>query len=295
MSNLLDQDNKPFRIVGGYDSISCKLIERAGFDGIWASGLCISAIAGHPDANIMGFDTFLSYLRIMRNATNLPIIADCDTGYGDFHNVIFTVKELIKTGISGFCIEDKIFPKINSYSEAKPQLLEKPDVFATKIKAASDIKSNSDFIILARIESLIAGIGINDAIARANLYQQAGADAIVIHSKRDEPGEIIQFLKLWNDKLPVVIIPTAYPSITLTEVKRYSVAGVIYANQILRAAIKSINNYLAELFNAESLSECKQSISSVQEIFDLQKMEEYKAEQDKYEKFQVFLDAMMQN
>ncbi|MEL7657087.1 MAG: isocitrate lyase/phosphoenolpyruvate mutase family protein, partial [Bacillota bacterium] len=171
-------------------------------------------------------------------------------------------------------------------SVAKPQLLEKPDVFATKIKAASDTKSNSDFIIIARIESLIAGTGISDAIARANLYQQAGADAIVIHSKKKDPGEIIQFLKLWNDRLPVVIIPTAYPSITLTEAKLYSVTGVIFANQILRAAIKSINNYLAELITAESLSECTQSISSVQEIFDLQRMEEYKAEQDKYEKLQ---------
>lgn len=265
----------PCRIVGCYDALSAALVDMVGFDAIWASGLCISATFGVPDANILGFDSFLSITRTITRATRLPVLADCDNGYGDFHNVIHAVQELGRAGVAGICIEDKIFPKLNSFCEQRANCLEHPRQFATKIRAACENRLSDDFVIVARTEALIAGTGIEDALDRAELYHCAGADAVVIHSKKREADEILLFADLWKNRSPVIIIPTTYPTLTLDEIRLYQIAGIIYANQLLRAALFASRSYLEQLKVAQSISECEQPLMKVQEIFSMQGMDQY--------------------
>lgn len=282
----------PCRFIGAYDAISCILAERAGFEAIWASGLCISAVNGLPDANILSFDVLVSVLRNMRSATTLPILADCDTGYGDFHNAIHVTRELGKAGISGVCIEDKVFPKVNSFSTVHEQELETASRFASKIQAISDHRIDADFLVVARIEALIAGSSIEEALVRADLSAQAGADAIIIHSKKESAEEITSFTRLWGKRLPVIIIPTTYPTITFKEMQELSVSGVIYANQLLRASIHAMSSYLQSLDGLESLSDSRQTLATLQDVFDCQSMDEFEATERKYRQVEMEYDAI---
>lgn len=277
----------PCRIVGAYDASSALLIENAGFDAIWASGLCISATLGVPDANIMSFDAFLAVVRAMKRTTTIPILADCENGYGDFHNVIHIVQELSRVGINGICMEDKLFPKLNSFCDHREQNLEDPKDFAIKIRVAAENRFSSDFIVVARIEALIAGSGMNDALERAELYRCAGADAIVIHSKSKKADEVLEFTRLWGNRLPVIVIPTTYPTLDLTEIREHQISGVIYANQVMRAAVYSIQCYLEQLREAQSASSCPQPLASVQDILALQGMDKYKSEETLYRDIEI--------
>jgi PEP phosphonomutase and related enzymes len=291
MKRLFLNTKAPSRIVGAYDAVTARLIERADFDGIWASGLCISAAFGLPDANIMSFDSFLEVLRTLVRATSIPIIADCDTGYGDFHNVIHVVKELCRSGVAGFCIEDKVFPKINSFSLAHAQDLETAETFAAKIHAAAEQKIDPNFLVIARVEALIAGAGMEEALRRGELYRQAGADALVIHSKKSEPDEILEFARRWQNRLPLVIIPTTYPTLSMEQITRSQIAGVIFANQLLRASMHTQREYLAQLARAASLSKCTVLLDPVKDIFDIQGMPRYETDEQIYRQYEAALCA----
>ena len=163
----------------------------------------ISAIHNVPDASILTMTEFFTASSNMANACEIPVIADCDTGYGDPTNVRYMVKKYENAGIAGICIEDKTFPKQNSLlSGGNNQLLSEKD-FAAKILAANSAKQNNDFIIIARIEALISGIGMDEALKRAYAYENAGADLILIHSKKITPEEIFEFSDLWKGKIPI--------------------------------------------------------------------------------------------
>jgi len=175
-------DNQPIvKVCGAYDAMSAKLVELYGFDAVWAGSFAISAINNVPDASILTMTEFFTAASNMANACEIPVIADCDTGYGDATNVRYMVKKYENAGIAGICIEDKTFPKQNSLLEGgNNQLLSEKD-FAAKILAANEAKQNKAFTIIARIEALISGIGIEQALKRAYAYEKAGADLILIH------------------------------------------------------------------------------------------------------------------
>ena len=188
MSNLNNLRNKlreqPILTVGGaFDAMSAKLVELSGFDGIWAGSFAISATHALPDASILTMTEFLGVASSMVEACNIPVIADCDTGFGGPGNVIHMVRKYENAGISAICIEDKTFPKKNSFLENESHDLLPEKDFVAKIIAARDAKQNNDFMIIARTEALIAGLGVKEAINRANAYETAGADALLIHSK----------------------------------------------------------------------------------------------------------------
>ena len=181
LKNLLKK--KLVKIVGAHDGLGAKLIAEAGFDGVWASGLEISASYGLPDANILTMSEYLERAVEMNEATSLPVIADCDTGYGNINNVIHMIEKYEKAGIAAVCIEDKLFPKVNSFVEGRQELADIEE-FCGKLRAIKDTQINPDFMVIARIEALIAGWGMNEALKRANAYCESGADAILIHSKK---------------------------------------------------------------------------------------------------------------
>jgi len=266
-------ENKSILKIGGaFDAMSAKLVEINDFDAVWAGSFAISATHAVPDASIMTMTEFLQVAKNMVDSCGIPIIADCDTGFGGPSNVSHLVKQYEQAGVAGISIEDKTFPKQNSILEnGKQELLSEKD-FVAKIIAAKESKNNQDFMIIARTEALIAGFTIDEALKRAIAYENAGADAILIHSKSNTPQEIFEFCDLWNGKIPLVVVPTTYGSVTIDELINHNIKMVIYANQTLRISHKSMSSLLRKLKNANRLDEVNEDISSMEEIFELQKM-----------------------
>ena len=188
------------KVGGAFDAMSAKLVEMHGFDAVWAGSFAISATHALPDASIMTMTEFLGVTTNMVDTCKIPVIADCDTGFGGPTNVSHMVKKYENAGVAAISIEDKIFPKQNSLLENGKQELLSEKEFVAKIIAAKDARQNSDFMIIARTEALIAGLGMNEAIQRARAYEKAGADAILIHSKKNTPDEIFEFADTWDGK-----------------------------------------------------------------------------------------------
>lgn len=271
------------RVAGAFDAMSAKLVEITGFDAVWAGSFAISATHASPDASILTMTEFLHVSTNMVESCTIPIIADCDTGFGGPSNVEHMVKKYERAGVSAVSIEDKIFPKQNSLlDEGKQDLLSEKD-FVAKLIAAKEAKESEDFMIIARIEALIAQQGLEEALRRANAYEKAGADAILIHSKMKTPDEIFQFCDLYKGKLPLVVIPTSYPDVTLNELKTHKVKMVIYANQTLRVAHQAMKDLLTQILNQDNLANISKKISSMEDIFKLQEMYHIKKQEKEIE------------
>jgi len=266
------QEKPILKIGGAFDAMSAKLVEINEFDAVWAGSFAISATHAVPDASIMTMTEFLQVAKNMVDSCDIPIIADCDTGFGGPSNVSHLVKQYEQAGIAGISIEDKIFPKQNSLLKNGKQELLSEKEFVAKIIAGKEAKVNQDFMIIARTEALIAGLGVDEAIKRATAYENAGADAILIHSKSNTPEEVFEFCNLWKGKIPIIVVPTSYGTVTIDELKSHNIKMVIYANQTLRIAHKAMSILLKKLKNANSLDEVDEEISSMDEIFELQKM-----------------------
>ena len=266
-------DSKPILKIGGaFDALSAKLVEITGFDAIWAGSFAISAAHALPDASILTMTDFLKSSENMVDACNIPVIADCDTGFGGPVNVSHAVKKYEKAGIAGMSIEDKTFPKQNSLLEnSKQDLLPEKD-FVAKIIAATEAKKDEDFMIIARTEALIAEKGMDEALKRADAYENAGANAILIHSKKNTPNEIFEFTDKWKGKIPLVVVPTSYPSVKVDELISHKIKMVIYANQSLRASHNIMLKVLQETIEKESLDQVNIELSSMNDIFKLQEM-----------------------
>ncbi len=277
-------DNQPIvKVCGAYDAMSAKLVELYGFDAVWAGSFAISAIYNVPDASILTMTEFFTAASNMAHACEIPVIADCDTGYGDATNVRYMVKKYENAGIAGICIEDKTFPKQNSLLEGgNNQLLSEKD-FAAKILAANEAKQNKAFTIIARIEALISGIGIEQALKRAYAYEKAGADLILIHSKKITPEEIFEFSDSWKGSAPLVVIPTTYYSVNVDELIEHKIKMVIYANQTLRAAHFALSKLLKQMKSANNMSQLQNQMSSMDDIFKLQEMHDVKSQEKNIE------------
>ena len=277
------KENDILKIGGAFDAMSAKLVEINGFDAVWAGSFAISATHAVPDASIMTMTEFLQVAKNMVDSCNIPIIADCDTGFGGPTNVSHLVKQYEKAGVTGISIEDKIFPKQNSLVDnGKHELLGEKE-FVAKIIAGKEAKLDQNFMIIARTEALIAGLGVDEAIKRANAYEKAGADAILIHSKNKTPDEVFEFCNHWKGNIPLVVVPTSYPSVKIDELISHKIKMVIYANQSLRIAHKSMSRLLKKLKNADSLDEVDEDISEMNEIFELQKMFEIHSQEKEIE------------
>ena len=255
-------------LMEAHNGISAKIAEEAGFRGIWASGLSISAALGVRDNNEASWTQVLEVLEFMSDATTIPILVDGDTGYGNFNNLRRAVQKLIQRGIAGICIEDKLFPKTNSFiGEGQP--LADIDEFCGKIKAGKDSQIDDDFCIVARVEALISGWGMEEALKRAEAYRKAGADAILIHSKRRDAQEILQFLKEWDNRAPVVIVPTTYYKTPTQEFRDAKTSVIIWANHNIRASIAAMRDVSARIQREQFLGGVEDEIATVDDIFNL--------------------------
>ena len=278
------KENQILRVAGAFDAMSAKLVELSNFDAIWAGSFAISATYALPDASILTMTEFLSVASNMADTCSIPVIADCDTGFGGPSNVSHMVKKYEKAGIAAISIEDKIFPKQNSLLQSGIQKILPEKDFVAKIIAAKNAKVNENFLIIARVEALIAGLGVSEARKRADAYEKAGADAILIHSKKNTPDEIFEFCETCDGKIPIIVIPTSYTNVTLDELKNHKVKMVIYANQSLRVSHWAMVEYLSKLSTAKSLSDVETKMTTMEDIFHLQEMYEIKKQEIEIEK-----------
>lgn len=269
-------------LMEAHSGLSARIVEDAGFTGIWGSGLSLSASLGIRDANEASWTQILEILEFMSDATSIPILLDADTGYGNFNNVRRLVKKLEQRNIAAVCIEDKLFPKTNSLINGSPQPLADIDEFAGKIKAAKDVQLDDDFSVVARVEALIAGRGMGEALRRAEAYRLAGADAILIHSKLSEPEEVLTFMREWDNRCPIVLVPTTYFKTPAHVFEQAGASVVIWANHTLRASIRAMQETVGMIFQQRSVTEAQRQIASLADVFTLQNLEELQNAENEY-------------
>ena len=279
---LLNAD-RHFFLMEAHDGLSAKIVEETGFPAIWASGLSITASLGVRDNNEISYTQLLDVLEYMNDACDLPILVDGDTGYGNFNNACRLVQKLEQIGIAAVCIEDKKFPKTNSFLETKLDALADPLEFAGKIRAMKATQKNPDFVVIARLESLIVGAGVEDAVNRAKMYLAAGADAILVHSKRPNSKDIDDFLAAFDRNVPIFLVPTKYYTVPVSHLTRDKrVRGIIWANHNVRACVTVMQEISKKIYNDCSIANVEGEIAPVTEIFRLQKNEEYLEMEKKY-------------
>jgi phosphoenolpyruvate phosphomutase len=269
--------------VGAHDALSARLIERAGFDAVWASGFAISAAQfALPDANVLSMTENLEIIRPMIRATGLPVIADIDNGYGNAINVMRTITEYEAAGVAAISIEDNIFPKRCSFYSGVQRELVSIEEHCGKIRAAKRAQRCADFMVIARTEALIAGWGMEEALQRATAYADAGADAILIHSKAPTAVEVTEFARRWSRDTPLVVVPTTYASTPLQALEAAGFKLVIFANHPIRAAITAMKDALARLRGHGTASLLDAHIAPLEEVYDLVGVTELQAAEQEF-------------
>jgi phosphoenolpyruvate phosphomutase len=276
------QSPEPLVIMEAHNGLSAKLATEAGFRALWASGLSISASLGVRDNNELSWTQVLEMVEYMADATDLPILLDGDTGYGNFNNARRLVRKLEQRGVAGVCIEDKLFPKTNSFVDVEKQGLADVEEFCGKVRAMKDTQRDPNFVVVARTEAFIAGWGLDEALRRANAFAAAGADAVLVHSKRKDSKEILAFMECWNGSVPVVIVPTKYPTEPLPRFVAAGITNFIFANQAMRTVITALQRNLRLLAETHDLMSIEDQIAPVEEVFRLQDMPELKASERLY-------------
>ncbi len=268
-------------IMEAHNGLSAKIVEETGFKGIWASGLTISSALGVRDSNEASWTQVLEVLEFMSDASSIPIMLDGDTGYGNFNNFRRLVRKLEQRDVAAVCIEDKLFPKTNSFLGSNQPLAD-IDEFCGKIKAGKDSQQSGDFSVVARIEALISGWGMDEALRRAEAYHDAGADAVLIHSKKSNADEILTFAKEWDNRCPVVIVPTTYASTPTDRFRDERISLIIWANHNLRAAINAMRTTSKRIFEEENLHSVEGRVAGLSDVFGLAGNKELSDAEDRY-------------
>ena len=242
------------------------------FDGMWGSSLTDSTSKGKPDIEAVDVTSRMGTLNEIIEVTTKPIIYDADTG-GQVEHFKFTVKTLERLGVSAVIIEDKTGLKKNSlFGNDVPQTQDTIENFCEKISAAKSVQVTDDFMVIARIESLILEVGMDDAICRAKAYISAGADGIMIHSRQKDPAEILEFCRLYSEfdnRKPLVVVPSSFNMITEDELEEAGVNVVIYANQLLRSAYPAMLDTAKSILQHGRSAECDKRMMPIKEILEL--------------------------
>ena len=269
-------------LMEAHNGLSARIVEEAGFRGIWASGLSISAALGVRDNNEASWTQVLEVVEFMSDATGIPILLDADTGYGNFNNMRRLVKKLEQRGVAAVCVEDKLFPKTNSFINSERQPLADMAEFAGKIKAVKEAQEDPDFSVVARLEGFIAGWGIEEMLRRAEAYHAAGADALLIHSKKTTPDQVLAFAAAWQNRCPLVIVPTTYYSTPVEVFEQAGISVLIWANHNVRSSIAAMQATTRRVFEERSVQNVEDAIAPVKEVFRLQKADELLEAEERY-------------
>ena len=255
------------RLIGAHNALGAKMAERAGFDGVWASGFEVSASYAVPDASIVTLTEHLAIARSMCDAVEIPVVVDCDTGYGDAVQFAHAVRQFEAAGVAAVCIEDKQFPKLNSFVDGRQELAAVEN-FVEKLRAG--LGARRELMIVARTEALIAGCRAEEALRRARAYADAGADAVLIHSKAKTFDELASVALLWDRPTPLVAVPTTYYATPVEALESIGIRIIIYANHGLRGALAAMEQIYAEILRSGSTASVEARLWPMKTIFELQ-------------------------
>ena len=259
--------------MAAHSPLSAMLAAEAGFDAIWASGFELSAMYGVPDVSVVSMTQHLDMTRAIVDRSGLPVVADIDTGFGNAINVLYAVEQYERAGVGAIVMEDKSFPKVTSLIAGGRQDMVRTEEFQGKIEAARAARRDPDLVVVARTEALIAGLGQDEALKRARAYEAAGADLILVHTKQKTPDENEAFIKAWDGKVPIALVPTAYPQMTVARVKELEKVGLlIWGNHAIRASVGAMRATFAQIRRDGGIHGVEASIATVDEVFDLQGM-----------------------
>ncbi|SCB55668.1 phosphoenolpyruvate mutase [Bradyrhizobium shewense] len=254
-------------LMEAHDGLSAAIAQRAGFKGLWASGLSIACSLGYRDANEASWSHLVDAVERIVDSSQLPVLVDGDGGFGNFNNARLLARKLCERGVAGIALEDSCFPKLNSFVGNRHPLAD-VDEFCGRLRAVKDTVAN-ELVLVARIEALIAGHGMHEAIARAHAYREAGADAILIHSRSSSADEILSFADAWQNRLPVVIVPTKYYRTPTCEYRRVDISTVIWANHSMRAAAAAMRRVCGRIFAEQSVATIEPDITPLEDLFEL--------------------------
>lgn len=259
---------RPAVAMAAHNPLAAKIAAEAGFDAIWGSGFELSASYAVPDASILPMGTHLEMMRAIGEVQDAPVIADIDTGFGNAVNVAYSVPKYAAAGVAAVVIEDKTFPKDSSLRPGGRQELVPVGEFQGKVEAA---KAVGDMLVIARTEALIAGLGQEEALRRGTAYAEAGADAVLIHSKQKTPDEILAFCRAWPGQVPLVLVPTSYPQLSFADVGKLGKVGlIICGNHAIRAAVRAMQETFRRILAEGGIAGVEGSIASVSDVFALQ-------------------------
>lgn len=277
---LLLEINCRLQFLEAHSALSALIVENTRiisggkadeFDGIWAGSLTDATIKGQPDNETVDFDSRLNTLNEILAVTTKPILYDGDSG-GTASNFQKLVKTLGQVGVAGVVIEDKEGLKQNSLLATSVQRQTSIDSFVEKIRAGKSVVPNKDFMIFGRIESLITGNGMADALIRANSYILAGADGIMIHSRSNEPNEIFEFCEEFcksHRSVPLIVVPSTFDTANNKSLWDRGVNIVIYANQLLRSAYPAMLNTATSILQHGRAAESKDQMMSIKEVLEI--------------------------
>lgn len=271
--------------TGVFDGLSACLASQYDFDFLWLSSFSLSASKGRPDMGLLSSTELYESIRDVLNTTNLPIVVDIDAGYGDLAYLHNFARDLIKMGVHGLCIEDNLLSKRSSLYEIADRKIADTSEHVLRVKVIRKLinEYNPNCMLIARTEALVARMGMDEALYRANAYKKAGADAIFVQSCDASGNEIKQFLAFWNKKTPVFITPTKYFRVPVKELFAAGASHVIYANQVIRGAFNAMKKILTLLQDGTPLEEIEEQICSIAEISETvgsDKMQEIGLEYD---------------
>ena len=284
IKELLKDESKTNIVIGANNAMIAEIALRAGYDGVWVSSFESHAWNLLPDANILNTADYFDTISKISDRINIPILVDADEGGPSSINTIRMVREYEKAGASAMCFEDNPSPKRCSFYGMK-QSLESPEIMCGKIKAAVEKRLDNDFAIITRTESLIQGHGQDVAMERARMYNDAGCDAFLIHSKSKSPNEVLEFADRYHKaglKAPLVCVPTTYNTVSIDTLNSAGFSLVIYANYSVRAAVKSIEDIFTKMIKGGSLSMANNDIVEMEKIFDLIRVDQLKENQERY-------------
>ncbi|MEA5051832.1 MAG: phosphoenolpyruvate mutase [Propionicimonas sp.] len=259
-------------IVENVKATNPKQVEVREYDAMWVSSLCDSTFKGKPDNELVDLTSRMRTIDEIMEVSTKPIIVDGDTG-GRIEHFGYTVRTLERMGVSAVIIEDKTGLKQNSlFGTDAVQTLDDPAEFASKINAGKQSQSSRDFMVIARLESLIAGAGVGDALSRAKVYLSAGADAIMIHSKEKDGDEIREFMRRFRDysaEVPVVLVPTTYNQFYEEELADWGANIIIHANHLLRSAYPAMLHTAQKILDSRRSKEVDDEIMSIKDVLKL--------------------------
>ncbi|PST20754.1 phosphoenolpyruvate mutase [Mesorhizobium plurifarium] len=267
-------------LMEAHDGLSAAIAERAGFKGLWASGLSISSVLGYRDASEASWTQIVDMVERIVDATDIPVLVDGDSGFGNFNNARIVARKLEQRGAAGLCLEDKQFPKANSFVGDRHALAD-VDEFCGRLTAIKDT-TGPEFVLVARTEAMIAGHSLDEAIVRADAYAEAGADAILIHSRKTVADEILTFAEEWDNKLPVVIVPTKYYKTPVSAYRDAGISTVIWANHTMRAAIAGMRHICGRIHAEQSVAAVEDEIAGLDELFRLMAYDELAEAEEQY-------------